>query len=110
MAAERIHWPFALKDELIAEQGGKCWVCGEPCSFEDFARGSGQPGNGRLYPSFEHKVPLAAGGEDARHNLAISHSGCNNDRNCAPTTSAPAQSTQAYPHTGNSGNDETDCR
>lgn len=77
----RKHWPAELKDELIAEQAGKCWVCGEPCTFEDFARATRWPGSGKFYPSFEHKIPLKDGGDDERHNLAISHSGCNNERN-----------------------------
>jgi len=77
---KRRHWPFALKEALIVSQRGKCWICGDDCTFEDFTEAA-KLGNGwARYPTFEHKVPIKDGGADELHNLAISHQQCNSTR------------------------------
>lgn len=73
---KRTEHPIEWKDELLAEQGGLCWVCGRPCGWQEWSNAKDL----RQYPTFEHKRQLRLGGDDTRENLAVSHLGCNQDR------------------------------
>lgn len=77
MVTTRKRWPAELKDALIQQQDGLCWHCGGQCDWRSFN------GTYASLPTFEHKIPLSQGGDDELHNLAVTHRGCNDQRNYA---------------------------
>lgn len=69
-----------LAERLFLEQSGRCDDCGDLLEWEpvgDFAK--------ELRPSFDHIVPLSAGGADSAENLRLVHKWCNASRSARAT-------------------------
>lgn len=64
---------YVTVEQLAAEDGTDCRLCGEPV---DMALKSPD----RLSPSIDHIVPRAHGGSDYRENLQLTHRGCNSSK------------------------------
>lgn len=63
---------------LFIRDCGKCWICGGDCLWNDTTRvGNSGLRVGPRYPSIDHVVPLAKGGEHAWHNVRLAHMQCN---------------------------------
>ena len=73
----------AMKDNditlsaLFKRDGGVCYLCGGRCSYEDYTTIQGQKISGDWYPSIDHVVPLAKGGEHSWQNVKLAHRRCN---------------------------------
>ena len=61
--ARRKRLPKRTKAMLLARQDHRCAICGGPISLLD--------------AHVDHVVPIVAGGEDALHNLQLTHPNCN---------------------------------
>lgn len=57
-----------LKQKLHQQRGGLCYICEEPINMAS------------QQTEIDHIVALALEGDDAEHNLAITHSGCNRSK------------------------------
>jgi 5-methylcytosine-specific restriction endonuclease McrA len=62
-ATRRKRLPKRTKAMLLARQDHRCGICGGPISLLD--------------SHVDHVVPRVAGGEDALHNLQLTHPNCN---------------------------------
>lgn len=62
---------------LFKRDGGVCHICGGRCSYEDYTTRRGQKISGDWYPSIDHVVPLAKGGEHSWQNVKLAHRRCN---------------------------------
>lgn len=56
---------------------GICYLCGKPCNKDDIQQIEGCWVAGPTYPSIEHVVPLARGGEHSWKNVRLAHMKCN---------------------------------
>ena len=64
--------------ELIERDGGVCQLCGEQVDKTDcFFDHDGNFHTGRMYPTVDHIVPLAKGGETTWENVQLAHFHCN---------------------------------
>lgn len=61
---------------VFARDGGVCQICGEPCDWNDREYG----GCGPTYPSIDHIVPFAQGGEHTWNNVQLAHFMCNSKK------------------------------
>ena len=59
---------------LIKRDGLRCAICGDMCDINDRSYGNG---NGPLYPSIDHIVPISKGGGHTWNNVQIAHIICN---------------------------------
>lgn len=57
-----------LKSELHKQTGGLCYICEEPINLAS------------QRTDIDHIKALALGGDDDKHNLAITHAGCNRSK------------------------------
>lgn len=76
---------------LVAEGLTDCALCGEPVDATDCWWTTGTDGRpayctGDRYPSLDHVVPIAHGGEHSRANAQLTHRGCNADKGDAITS------------------------
>lgn len=62
---------------LYKRDGGVCYLCGEKCNLEDFIIKDGTIICGDWYPSIDHVIPRAAGGEHSWGNVRLAHRRCN---------------------------------
>ena len=62
---------------LFKRDGGVCHICGGRCLYEDYTTIQGQKISGDWYPSIDHVVPLAKGGEHSWQNVKLAHRRCN---------------------------------
>lgn len=62
-----------LKLDHYRQQGGICWLCGEPMDLF-------QPVHAWGSVSWEHVVPRLLGGSDQQVNLVLTHMECNKAR------------------------------
>lgn len=62
---------------LYEKYNGVCYLCGEPCDWNDGKWQSGAFRVGKRYPSREHIIPLTMGGDDTWSNLRLAHVSCN---------------------------------
>lgn len=58
---------------VFEKDNGICYLCGEPCDFENIYGGICGPN----YPSVDHVIPAAKGGTDTWDNVRLAHIGCN---------------------------------
>lgn len=79
----RIKIANALVDEDITLEGlyrrdkGICALCGEVCEWDDYEWRGGFKITGNNYPSLDHIIPLAKGGEHSWNNIQLAHRICN---------------------------------
>ena len=52
-----------VRTRLFGDQHGECALCGKPMLWAE--------------ANLDHRIPLAAGGADAWHNLQMTHITCN---------------------------------
>lgn len=62
---------------LYRRDGGRCHICGLQCNWEDYTVRDGTVIAGDWYPSIDHVIPLAKGGEHSWKNIKIAHRRCN---------------------------------
>ena len=78
MSTQRKYWSPELKERMSEAQNHRCPICGKQM---------GATGRRGDYPTFEHVIPLSAGGTDTEDNLAITCRDCNENRcQCGETT------------------------
>lgn len=64
-------------ERLYKRDGGICAICGEPCDWNDSHRDGNTFIVGKKYPSIDHIIPLAKGGEHSWNNVQLAHFSCN---------------------------------
>lgn len=64
-------------DEVFRRDKGVCHICGMACDWNDCKRRGKIFSAGRLYPTIDHVVPLARGGEHRWENVRLAHLCCN---------------------------------
>lgn len=62
---------------LYKRDAGICYICGKPCSFDDYVVKDGVTVCGDWYPSIDHVVPLSKGGKHSWENVRLAHRRCN---------------------------------
>lgn len=62
---------------LFKRDGGTCYLCGKPCRLDDYIIKNGTTICGDWYPSIDHVIPLAHGGEHSWKNVRLAHRICN---------------------------------
>ena len=65
--------PSITLKKLYERDGGVCQICGEPCDWDDMEWGY----HGPTYPSLDHIVPRAKGGDHKWENVQLAHCICN---------------------------------
>lgn len=65
-----------IKTRLLAEQEGRCWLCGMRLTIEA--------------STIDHVIPTSKGGQDARANYRLAHWICNQIRSSVDADHAPA--------------------
>lgn len=79
----RIKIANALVDEDITLEGlyrrdkGICALCGEVCEWDDYEWRGGFKITGNNYPSLDHIIPIAKGGDHSWNNIQLAHRICN---------------------------------
>lgn len=64
--------------KLIERDGGVCQLCGEPIDMSDgWYDANGWFHVGCNYPTVDHIIPLAKGGDNTWENVQLAHLGCN---------------------------------
>lgn len=64
--------------KLFIRDGGKCWLCGGDCDWDDWATSvTGNKYPGDAYPTKDHVIPIARGGLEAWENVRLAHWKCN---------------------------------
>lgn len=64
-------------EEVFRRDKGICHICGMACDWNDHAWKGNVFITGRLYPTIDHVVPLARGGEHSWENVRLAHLCCN---------------------------------
>jgi 5-methylcytosine-specific restriction endonuclease McrA len=64
--ARRRPWLVTVVQELYRSQQGRCALCSEPLSYENF--------------DVDHKIPFCYGGGNERNNIQLAHSSCNRSK------------------------------
>lgn len=55
-----------------------CWICGEAVDWADYDIGqNGRRATHKKYPSIDHVIALANGGDHSWQNVRLAHVGCN---------------------------------
>lgn len=62
---------------LFKRDAGVCYLCGGRCNTEDYVMRGEAFIAGDWYPSIDHVVPLAKGGEHSWDNVKLAHRRCN---------------------------------
>lgn len=63
--------------ELYEKHGGRCYICGTLCDYNDYTVVDGAYHIGEHYPTVEHIIPLSKGGWDGWDNVALACHRCN---------------------------------
>lgn len=71
-------------DEVYQRDNGICYLCGQPCDWNDFVLKDGVIIYGNKYPSRDHVIPKSAGGRNDWENIKLAHRGCNAKKHIAP--------------------------
>ena len=66
--------PGITLKKLIKRDGLRCAICGEMCDPSDH---SWSEYSGPMYPSMDHKIPMAKGGGHTWNNVQVAHIICN---------------------------------
>lgn len=64
-------------ERLYERDGGICAICGKPCDWSDSRWEDGVFIIGNNYPTKDHIIPLAKGGEHSWENVQLAHHHCN---------------------------------
>lgn len=64
-------------EALFKRDAGICHICGGQCSLEDYVIVDDTFIAGNWYPSIDHVVPLAKGGQHSWANVKLAHRVCN---------------------------------
>ena len=64
-------------EALYKRDGGLCHICGLKTALDDYVIRDGTHICGDWYPSIDHVVPLAKGGEHSWRNVRLAHRICN---------------------------------
>lgn len=71
--------------KLYERDGGTCYLCGRATSFDDYTvNADGYVVLGESYPTRDHVVPLAAGGEHTWENVKLACFKCNSLKGAKP--------------------------
>lgn len=62
---------------LYKRDDGICYLCGGKCNYEDYVVRDGTVICGDWYPSIDHVIPIAKGGEHSWKNVRLAHRKCN---------------------------------
>ena len=62
---------------LYRRDNGTWYLCGGRCNYEDYTVIDGTFIAGDWYPSIDHVIPLAKGGEHSWNNVMLAHRLCN---------------------------------
>lgn len=65
---------------LYRRDNGICYLCGKRCDYEDYTVIDGNFIAGDWYPSVDHVIPLAKGGEHSWNNVMLAHRLCNSKK------------------------------
>lgn len=68
--------PSITLKKLYERDGGICQICGKPCDWNDMEWGHSGP----TYPSLDHIIPRAKGGEHTWDNVQLAHCMCNSKK------------------------------
>lgn len=60
---------------------GRCWICGGKCDYNDYEIRDGHFVALKNYPSIDHVLPLAKGGNHTFENVRLAHCYCNTLKN-----------------------------
>lgn len=63
--------------KLFMRDGGVCYLCGENCNWNDLIRGDGWATAMGKYPTIDHVIPRAKGGEHSWENVRLACYECN---------------------------------
>jgi 5-methylcytosine-specific restriction endonuclease McrA len=86
--AYREHYdPSVTLNALYERDGGICQICGEPCDWDDKEWGCMGP----TYPSIDHIVPRAKGGDHFWSNVQLAHCMCNSRKRDLPDDAIKAE-------------------
>lgn len=69
---------------VYEKDGGTCYLCGQPCDWNDFLESEDAFVAGDLYPSIDHVQPLSRGGRHAWENVRLAHRRCNSLKSDSP--------------------------
>lgn len=72
-AYRKYYDPSVTLKALYERDSGVCQICGEPCNWNDKEWGNAGP----TYPSVDHIIPRAKGGEHTWENVQLAHMVCN---------------------------------
>lgn len=72
--------------KLAKRDGDVCWLCGQLVDWNDYEIRDGQKQCGNYYPSIDHVVPVALGGEHSWDNVKLAHRICNSYKGAKPLT------------------------
>lgn len=64
-------------EEVYERDHGICYICGEPCDWNDYEVKDGVIIYGNNYPSRDHVVPKSKGGKNDWNNIRLAHRLCN---------------------------------
>lgn len=64
-------------ESLYRRDNGVCALCGGLCDWDDYVWRDGNKIAGNYYPSKDHIIPLAKGGEHSWDNIQLAHRICN---------------------------------
>ena len=67
---------FPLQD-VYERDNGVCYLCGEPCDWNDYEEKDGVIVYGNRYPSRDHIIPKSRGGCNSWDNIRLAHRICN---------------------------------
>jgi hypothetical protein len=71
-------------EEVYDRDNGVCYLCGGLCDWNDYELKDGVIVYGNNYPSRDHVIPKACGGENSWENIRLAHRVCNSRKYTAP--------------------------
>lgn len=78
----RLQFPL---DEIYKRDKGICYLCGEPCDWNDYEEKDGIIVYGNKYPSRDHVIPKSKGGRNTWENIRLAHRICNSLKSDSPS-------------------------